>query len=328
MQQLAQPLPYAQPLAYPPQYGHMPILHAPTQQTGYPIAPSVCPPFMMPGSSPSSLPSGMAQWNPWTEQPAKHTTVDSLAMEDRDGSAKRKGRRSARGGASSLATSGTAYTPGIHIRFSDGVAFDERSAAPLTNPTQAVALKRLYPTSSPSRVRNEIRHLKLLGGTNFVLPLLGGLREADQITLVLPYFKHDRFKEYINRFTIDQLRLYLYSLFTALHHMHRHAVIHRDVKPSNFLYSIERNEFLLVDFGLAELDESKVLQAENSSDVSLQNYIRNFLGVTSAAGERGSIARARAGMAGEQGGLEPEDFGRPRYAKLPTPKRGVLDHRL
>jgi hypothetical protein len=33
-------------------------------------------------------------------------------------------------------------------------------------------------------------------------------------------------------------------------------------------------------------------------------------------------------MAGEQGGLEPEDFGRPRYAKLPTPKRGVLDHRL
>jgi serine/threonine protein kinase len=83
--------------------------------------------------------------------------------------------------------------------------------------------------------------------------------------------------------------------------MHRHAVIHRDVKvrcvplmivpfgyrphpngllilscgniqPSNFLYSIERNEFLLVDFGLAELDESKVLQAENSSDASLQNY--------------------------------------------------------
>jgi serine/threonine protein kinase len=117
-------------------------------------------------------------------------------------------------------------------------------------------------------------------------------------------FVEPRFKEYINRFTIDQLRLYLYSLFTALHHMHRHAVIHRDVKvsplttspspaptheylillyflspqsqPSNFLYSIERNEFLLVDFGLAELDESKVLQAENSSDVSLQNYSTAF----------------------------------------------------
>lgn len=93
-------------------------------------------------------------------------TVDSLAMEDRDGSAKRKGRRSSRGGASSLATSGTAYTPGvsprsltratdpgcrfphlptqlltggrcvymsgeqIHVRFSDGVAFDERSVRP------------------------------------------------------------------------------------------------------------------------------------------------------------------------------------------------------
>lgn len=28
----------------------------------------------------------------------------------------------------------------------------------------------------------------------------------------------------------------------------------------------------MVDFGLAELDESKVLQAENSSDIALQNY--------------------------------------------------------
>ncbi|ELR13598.1 Cell division cycle 7related protein kinase, partial [Acanthamoeba castellanii str. Neff] len=66
----------------------------------------------------------------------------------------------------------------------------------------------------------------------------------------------------------------------------------------------------------------KVLQAENSSDVSLQNYIRNFLGVTSAAGERGSIARAflqarghgrRAGRAGTRGFRAPEVLMRSTY---------------
>lgn len=45
------------------------------------------------------------------------------------------------------------------------------------------------------------------------------------------------------------------SLFIALAHMHNHRVIHRDVKPSNFLYSNDEKEgarAVLVDFGLAQ----------------------------------------------------------------------------
>jgi hypothetical protein len=50
MQQAQAPaLPYAQPLAYSSHYSHIPILQAHTQQMGYPIAPSVCPPVRLIG---------------------------------------------------------------------------------------------------------------------------------------------------------------------------------------------------------------------------------------------------------------------------------------
>lgn len=43
------------------------------------------------------------------------------------------------------------------------------------------------------------------------------------------------------------------SLFISLAHLHNHNVIHRDVKPSNFLYAPENGgRAVLLDFGLAQ----------------------------------------------------------------------------
>lgn len=43
------------------------------------------------------------------------------------------------------------------------------------------------------------------------------------------------------------------SLFISLAHLHAHNVIHRDVKPSNFLYAPENGgRAVLLDFGLAQ----------------------------------------------------------------------------
>lgn len=52
--------------------------------------------------------------------------------------------------------------------------------------------------------------------------------------------------------TVMDMSIYLRSLFTALAYVHKHDIIHRDIKPTNFLYDPASQRGVLVDFGLAE----------------------------------------------------------------------------
>lgn len=78
------------------------------------------------------------------------------------------------------------------------------------------------------------------------------LRRQDAVAFVMPYVRHDKFHDYFNRLDARELQLYMRNLLLALRRVHSFGIIHRDVKPSNFLHDRKNSKYLLVDFGLAQ----------------------------------------------------------------------------
>nr|XP_031862507.1 uncharacterized protein CI109_002004 [Kwoniella shandongensis]KAA5529579.1 hypothetical protein CI109_002004 [Kwoniella shandongensis] len=115
-----------------------------------------------------------------------------------------------------------------------------------------VALKKILVTSSPARIENELAILESLRGCRNVSQLITAFREEDQVIIVLPFHRSDDFRHFYRHMDPPHMRSYLRSLFRALKDIHKRGIVHRDVKPANFLYDYETEDGVLVDFGLAE----------------------------------------------------------------------------
>jgi cell division control protein 7 len=114
------------------------------------------------------------------------------------------------------------------------------------------ALKRIVFGCAPRRIEREIECLKRLDGKHHVVAITSVLRERDCVVLVLKHFEHEPFQDYKDELSIQEIGNYMRALMDALAHVHGHGIIHRDVKPTNFLYHRGHKNFLLVDFGLAQ----------------------------------------------------------------------------
>ncbi|KAF2101885.1 kinase-like protein [Rhizodiscina lignyota] len=141
---------------------------------------------------------------------------------------------------------------------------------PQSRKPRFVAIKKIYVTSSPIRIFNELELLHDLRDCDSICPLITAFRHNDQVIAVLPFFQHRDFREYFREMTVSEMRNYFQSLFTALAAVHHHGILHRDIKPTNFLYSPKQGRGVLVDFGLAEREGTDWRQC----DCTLESYER------------------------------------------------------
>jgi cell division control protein 7 len=182
---------------------------------------------------------------------------------------------------------------------------------------QYVALKKIYVTSSPHRIQNELEILHALRSSPHICPLLTAFRHLDQVVAVLPYFRHLDFRLYYRDFLISDMRYYFHSLFSALHSVHRAGILHRDIKPTNFLYDHSKQRGVLVDFGLAEtqgtdsqpclcLEHRETRKDRYISSLAFATQQANGTGLSTGYPKHDSRPSRRANRAGTRGFRAPE----------------------
>ena len=129
------------------------------------------------------------------------------------------------------------------------------------------ALKRLFWNNSPERIVKELKWIYQLDHPNIV-KIHASFRNLDQATLVMEYIPHVPFRALLPQLNGKNIKYYMYGLLSALSYMHSKKIIHRDVKPANFLFDPETLHGSLIDFGLCEEDLSLSIENINIPEIN------------------------------------------------------------
>lgn len=129
-----------------------------------------------------------------------------------------------------------------------------------TKDGKTFAIKCPHPNAHSHHVNNELKILERFGGKNCVIKYECSLKSGDLDCFVLEHVEHDRPEILKKDITLLELQWYGHCLFRALASLHKQGVVHRDVKPGNFLFCRKLKKGYLIDFNLANDLHQKFLK--------------------------------------------------------------------
>lgn len=129
-----------------------------------------------------------------------------------------------------------------------------------------VAIKMLHPEYiqdevTVNRFRSEAKSLSTVIHPNLVTVFDFGITPAKEPYLVMDYYQGKSLEEILDGDSAIELKVALdvfCQVCDALTAVHKHNIVHRDVKPANILIS-DDNQVKLVDFGIAKSTNSNGL---------------------------------------------------------------------
>ncbi|KAG8132632.1 putative Cell division cycle 7-related protein [Naja naja] len=106
---------------------------------------------------------------------------------------------------------------------------------------------------------------------------IGQVRGGREEKVALKHLIPTSHPDILDSLSFEEVRNYMFNLLKALKRIHHFGIVHRDVKPSNFLYNRQLQQYALVDFGLAQgtpetkVELLKVIPSETQQRISAYN---------------------------------------------------------